>query len=308
MARRIVALFLTVAILLTFNIAAFASGEPIGNSSEARRTEFVDAEGKTNTVYVSSQKRGSAHVDYYIDSTLINSVDVDILGDVDNTSTTLSDNTNIHIKYTNMRTMETQELVSTLNQYVLPISVQTVAHPTSANAYNYQGKILYKTHYDSFGNAYNDSLSIYRETIGTTYEYKTINAAAGDIASIVIGAIAAVLTIICPGLEVFSSDLLYAAAYAVGTSIIGGIVQGAITKQYYTRKTTFNVKACDTSTSREVIYDAEQYQLALTGGGYSDYYYEGYLPWDTNAVAYWMFCDFWSYTYPGVSSYITGGR
>lgn len=83
-----------------------------------------------------------------------------------------------------------------------------------------------------------------------------------------------------------------------------GVVQGAITKQYYVRTTSYSVKARDVSTSRENIYDAERYQIALSGGGYSsEYYYEGYLPWRTNAVAYWMFCDFWAYNYPGVSSY-----
>ncbi|MBR4743489.1 MAG: hypothetical protein IK082_04775 [Oscillospiraceae bacterium] len=65
-----------------------------------------------------------------------------------------------------------------------------------------------------------------------------------------------------------------------------------------------NVKACDYNSSRQEVYDAERYRVALSGGGYSsDYYYDGYLPWRSNAVAYWMFCDFWSYTYPGVSSY-----
>lgn len=75
-------------------------------------------------------------------------------------------------------------------------------------------------------------------------------------------------------------------------------------RQYYTRTTPYKVKARDNVLSREKIYDAEKYQVALSGGGYSsEYYYEGYLPWDTDVVAYWMFCDFWAYSYPGVRSY-----
>lgn len=128
--------------------------------------------------------------------------------------------------------------------------------------------------------------------------------ALGDIVATVISVLAAVLTIILPELAELASNLFYAAASAVGVSIIGGIVQGAIKKQYYVHTTSYSIKACDTTTSRERIYDAERYQVALSGGGYSsEYYYEGYLPWKSSPVAYWMFCDFWSYTYPGVSSY-----
>ena len=110
-------------------------------------------------------------------------------------------------------------------------------------------------------------------SIKQSNEYKTINAAQGSAASVVIGVIAAVLTVICPALSAVSTNLIYAAAYAAGTTIVGGIVQGAITKQYYVRTTNYKVKACDLSTSRESIYDAERFRVALSGGGYSSEYY-----------------------------------
>lgn len=78
-----------------------------------------------------------------------------------------------------------------------------------------------------------------------------------------------------------------------------------IYKQYYVCSTDYKVKARDLSTSRERIYDAERFQVDLSGGDYSSsYYYDGDLPWLTFAVAAWMFSVYWSSPFQGVSSYI----
>ena len=303
--RRLVAVVLTITMLFPISTTAFAA-EKIGTSDGISVSSFIDGEGKVNTVHVSSNKAGTVHVDYYIDGILLNTVDVEILDEQELRENSSNSTGSVRIKYTDVVKSEIKEFTDLITNYIAPAGideVQSIAEPAN-RGYTYQGKINYKTYYDGYGFTYTDSLSIYQETGSTTYKYKTINAEAGSIASIVIGVIAAVLTVICPALEIVATSLLHAAAYAVGTSIVAGIVQGAITKQYYVRTTDYNIKACDTSTSREQIYSAERYQVALTGGGYSsEYYYEGYLPWNTNAVAYWMFCDFWSYQYPGVSSY-----
>lgn len=42
----------------------------------------------------------------------------------------------------------------------------------------------------------------------------------------------------------------------------------------------------------------------IEGEGFSsEYYYDGYAPWNSDEIAYLMFLDFWAYTYPGVKSY-----
>ena len=178
--------------------------------------------------------------------------------------------------------------------------------PMGMYSYSYQGKIYYNTYNDPYGSyIYNDSLSVYLDKGNTTYEYKDLRVAEGTEASVAIGILALVLSLFCPLLkEAVAASLLFAAAYSAGVTIIGGIVQGMITKRYYVKTTKCNVKARDTKTGREQIHNAEIYQVALDGGGYSsELYYEGYLPWNSDTVAYWMFLDFWSYLYPGVKKY-----
>lgn len=210
----------------------------------------------------------------------------------------------VNISYTDMKTHSMQQFTKLLSDYITNCEVTTSPNTRASASYIYQGRINFKTFYDDSGDSHTDKLSIYQQTGATTYEYKTINAAEGTIASLAIGVIAAALTVFCPALAVVSTDLFYAAAYAVGSAIIAGKVQSAITKEYYVRTTAYNIKASDLATSRNNVYDAERYQTALDGGGYSsEYYYDGYLPWKNSTVAYWMFSDFWGYTYPGVSSY-----
>ena len=304
--KRAMALVLAVVMLFSINTTAFAV-ENIGTSEDIHISSFVDGEGKLNTVYGSSEKVGTAHVDYDMDSILVNTVDVEILGLQETRRISPNSAGNVRIKYTDVETSESKVFTDSVSNYITASTESTAVLPgaelAAAATFTYQGRINYNTVYD-LGNTYADSLSIYQQAGETTYEYKTINAEKGTAAALVIGVIAAALTVVCPALKVVAADLLYAAAYAAGTTIVGGIIQGAITKQYYTRTTPYKVKARDNVLSREKIYDAEKYQVALSGGGYSsEYYYEGYLPWDTDVVAYWMFCDFWAYSYPGVRSY-----
>lgn len=301
-AKKMISAVLVLALTLMCTVTAFAA-EETRMQEDVNASSFIDGEGKINTVYVSSSQIGVVHVDYYIDGVLTNTADVELLDDNENGTDSISKSSNVHIIYNDIINGKESSFVEPLSKYIELLKTNTES-PKAKASYSYQGRINYNTYYDLLGNQYNDKLSIYQQTGSTTYEYKTINAARGAIASVVIGVIAAALTVICPALSAVSTDLLYAAAYAVGTTIVGGVVQGAITKQYYTRTTPYDVKARDLSTSRERVYAAERYQVALSGGGYSsEYYYEGYLPWRTNAVAYWMFCDFWGYDYPGVKNY-----
>lgn len=64
----------------------------------------------------------------------------------------------------------------------------------------------------------------------------------------------------------------------------------------------------DDSTQREKIYDAERFRVAVdsdTGEAVfsSEYQYDGNMPWNSTDIAYYMFCDFWTYNYPGVKNF-----
>lgn len=278
-------------LIFSTSAVAFAKNASIDTAQNVSSSTFLDAEGKENTVNIVIPQVGSAHVEYYIDGVLQNTVESNI-----------GDDNQTNIVVTDVFTSTTQQFVAPVTDYISNngISVDSI----SPMAYSYLGRINFKPYYDSFGYTYNYRLSVYRQTGSTTNEYKTINASKGTLASVAIAVIASVLSIIWSPLAAVATNLLHAAAYAAGTTIIGGVIQGLISKQYYVRTTRYDIKAIDPDTSRQRIYDAERYQVALSGGGYSSsYYYEGYLPWNSNTVAYWMFSDFWAIPYPGVKNY-----
>ena len=279
-------------IFLLTSTTAFAKSTPLATTQQIYMTSFVDTEGKKNTVEIYIPQTGTSQVKYYIEEVLQNTVE-----------TTVTERNQVNVVVIDAKSSTKQQFIAPISDYIT--NDQTVVDSSSiTRAYSYLGKINYNTYYDSLGYGHNYKLSVYQQTGLTLYEYRTLNAAKGTLASIAISVVAAVLTVICPALAVFSTNLFYAAAYAAGVTIVGGIVQGAISKTYYTRATNYDIQALDPDTSRQRFYSAKRYQVALDGGGYSsDYYYEGYLPWNTNAVAYWMFSDFWVTSYPGVKSY-----
>lgn len=301
--KRLLSLLLVITTIFVFNTNVFATDMNYMKENE-QSFSFIDAEGKVNTIYVSSDRIGSAHVDYYIDGILVNTSDA-VIDEPQKLTTNLNDNTGtIHITYTDMKTSTSQHFTEPISNYLTTEeSINSINSSTNAS-YVHQGRINYKTYYDSFGDSYTEKLDVYQKHMDDTYTYKTINADTGTAASVIISAIAAALTIIFPGLAILSSEIFYAAAFSAGVSIVGGYVQGLISKRYYVKTTLYKVKAVDPVTSREQIYDGEQFRIALEGGGYSsDYYYDGYLPWNSNSVASRMFSDFWAYPFPGVSSF-----
>jgi len=286
-------------ISLLFNCLFPVSADTIVDGVYQHTFSFIDGTGKNNSValFVYSD---TVHVDYYIEGTLVNAVDVTkaespsgIDREDDLYSVTLFDATS----------GTTTTSIEAISDYLVD-EYTYIDLLGATRSYSYQGRINYNTYYDEFGTSYSEKLSIYQQTGSTTYTYKTINAVQGSVASVIIGLIAEYLLGFLATLGGLASSLFYAAATAAGVEIISGIVQGAISKQYYVRTTAMSVRAIDTSTNRQQTYSAERYQVALSGGGYSSsYYFDGYLPWRSNTVAYWMFCDFWAFSYPGVSSY-----
>lgn len=293
--KRFVSVVMAIIMVYTLAVPAHASEN---TEQTVSTSSFVDSEGKLNSVDIIVHEAGNVTVKYYIENTLINTVTARI-----SVSQTARDTgETVFITYTDASTNITQSYSEPLSNYIT--TVQTTTTPSARASYIYQGNINYNTYYDSYGGVHNDKLSVYYKMGATTYEYKTVNATEGAVAAAAISALAAILSIICPLLSVVATDLFYAAAYAVGVSIIGGYVQGAISKQYYVCQTVYDIKAVDTPSLREQEYEGLRYRVALTGGGYSStYYYEGYMPWNSDNVAYWLFPDFWTYQYPGVSSY-----
>ena len=272
-----------------------------GSAKDIKPITFIDAEGKSNSVYISISSKNKTHVEHYIDGVLLNTVDVALT----NYDPTRIEDMYASITYTDATTQKVEQSVEPVSKYIATPAAKTtpVISAPNATSFVYQGKINYNTCYDPYANPHNYSLSVYQQTLKDTFQYKTINAELGSLVSKTIGVVSAVLLTIFLAPETLVAELVLAAASSLGVNIVDGAFQKAFVKNYYVHIVYYKVKAVD-STNRAMTFDANRYQVALEGGGYSStYYYEGYLPWRSNEVAYWLFCDFWTYNYPGVKNF-----
>ena len=305
--KRIVAVVLIISMLFAINTTSFAS-ETLVTDNEVHISSFIDGDGKVNTVHVSSERPGTAHVEYYIDNVLVSIVDTEILNSNKSLDLTVNETNNVRINRTDVATGENKVYIEPLSKYItssqqLSTEASVIESP-EIRGYTYQGRINYNTFVDEYGYVHNDKIYIYQEAGNTTYNYKTLRGNYNEEIETIIGAVVSYVTTILLELAGIASPLVSAIISSVGATVINGRLMDSFVKEYYVRTTPYSIKARDVGTSREMFYDAEIYQVALVGGGYSsEYYYDGYLPWNSSVVAYWIFCDFWIYTYPGVASY-----
>ena len=304
MMKKILALVLSIILFFNYSVSIYAN-DNIKLNKNISVSSFVDGEGKVNTVYVSVPKKGISHVDYFIEGVLFNTVDV-VAENKDLIFNNSIRNDTLKVTYNNKISNISEIYRVPVADYIEKVpgmDSKTFAHNSR---YSYLGRIAYNTYYDSFGSYKNDDiLAIYSKKGAEDFDYKTLRAEKGSFVSVVIGVVAAILGTIVPGFKAVIADhLVVAAVYAAGSSIVAGIIQGAISQTYYVKTTKYTVKARDNKTNREQFRDAEIFKVALKGGGYSSKdYYEGYLPWNDDIVAYEWFLEFWNYPYPGVRGY-----
>ena len=301
--KKTISCILLFSILLTFIVPVYASNS--NTETEIQATSFIDGEGKVNTIYLSIPKPGSSHVEYYIEDILIDIIDVTISC----TDTNNFDDMTVFITSTDPVKNETSTHHEPLSNYITTSSIESSKPSKASSAFVYQGKINYNTCYDPAANPHNYSLSIYYQQIGTErQEYKTVNAEAGTAVNYLTGIVAAALSIYFSPLSVLASSVVAAIAYNCGTTFVGGKLQAKISHEYYVKIADYRAKAID-GTQREHIYDTQRFQVAVDGDNgdnifSSEYQYEGNMPWNSTDVAYYLFCDFWTYNYPGVKSFI----
>lgn len=250
--KKIIAIVM--ALIVFFNVPIVAE-TPRDNVSS-----FIDSEGKINTVKIETIKAGHVKVEYYLEGTLINVVETSLA----NPNSFLNgqdldfNNEKINIAVNDVKSNKVIKFDECISKYISsPTYPENLFYmPFYNNSFVYQGKIKYNFYYDPLGNPQQDRLWIYKKEKGTEYKYKTINAEKGALVSIVISVIAAVLSVYCESLAFIAENLLAAAAYAVGVSIVAGVIQGSISKQYYVKETSYDVKAWDIKTARTNIYNA----------------------------------------------------
>lgn len=242
---------------LSLCVPAFAQGNS-SKSSNTATTTFYDSEGSLNTIVMTVLGVGHVRSEYYINGELFNTTEATVKA---------NDIVSLEIIDENQQTKNLSEPLSNfITDNPAESKAEISSRALSPKAYSYQGQINYKPYYTASGTYEYYKLSIYQQQKTTQQHYKTINAENGWLANTVISVISAALTIYCAPLAAAASQLLGAAAIAVGVSIVGGTIQGHIQKDYYVKETYFDVKAVDPDTSRQIIYAASSYQVLLDGG------------------------------------------
>lgn len=279
---------------LLFSLSSTALATDITTTSVlASTTTFIDGDGKENTVEITILQPGHSYVEYYIEGILTNTVD-----------TTITEEDQVIIEVTDTAAGITYLSSEAVSNHITNVETLTT-HIPSARSSTYLGRITYNTFYDNYDTYRAYYLDVYKELIKNTQDYKTLNTEAGFLAATAVSMLAAALSIICPALAAIAQDLLGAIVYSAGTSIVGGIIQGAITKTYYADIMYYDVTTIYPPLSRERTFEGEQYRVLLPGNVYSsDYYYDGFLLWNDNAVARVFYENsFGTSYYPGVKSY-----
>lgn len=295
--KKVLSIILVVTLLFSIYIPAY--GQRMPQNKKEYDSSFADSEGKKNTVHLEMLGSGKTHVDYYIENILIQTVDVELF------TSTSTGTEMIKISIKDVKTDIVHKSVECLSKYIS--NELTAVEPMVTSTYSRVGIIDYNAITDEAGVRHNDKLYIYHSGRGITSDYKTVNVVQEYTFAFVVAVIAAQIQESCSELAWTAETLLNAILYTAGVAVVGGIIQGTVSTSYYVRKLMYDVKAKDTKTGMERYYTGDIYQVLLPGGTYSSSYcYEGYLPWNSTTVAYWMFCDFWGYQYPGVNSFISG--
>lgn len=291
--KKIISCILCLSLILSSLSTALAADISTTASVHTSTTTFLDGEGKENTVEITILQPGHSYVEYYIEGNLINTVD-----------TTITEKNQAIVEVTNTSTGITYSSSEAVSNHIANAEILTTQVP-SARSSTYLGTITYNPFYDHYDTYRAYYLNVYRELIKNEQDYKTLNTEAGFLAATAVSMLAAALSIIFPPLAAVAQDLLGAMVYSAGTSIVGGIIQGAITKTYFADIMYYDITTIYPPLSRERTFEGEQFRILLPGGEYSsDYYYDGFLPWNDNSVARVFYENsFGTSYYPGVKSY-----
>lgn len=295
--KKFICIMLIAILLMYYPGQVIAYGASGATDTNTYDFTFIDSEGKENSITLRVLNSGDIEVWYYICNKLENRVYV-------------SANNNGEISYTTYDDMATEIDADT----VLLDSVFAQARSTrdrdttySLSGYSYAGSIEYLPHQVGYaaGLWHYHAVEMYEKYTRTTYEYKTMNIGAGMAVSVAVGLIAAAINVVFPVAGTIATQLLYAAALSAGATIVGGVVQMAISKTYYVQTDWYGVKAYDTESDTSKSYSGQIYYVALEDGTFtSEPTYSGYMDWESANFATLIFSDFWDCTYPGMRNIV----
>ena len=277
-----------------------SSGEILSDNDEKVSPDpvtysFIDAEGKLNTsvIYFSSEDR--VFVEYYIENELINTAEASVFAE--------SNILNIKLNDIVRGTEETCELkLSDL------VSTENIMYANAGGDWYYNGHLDYKTVYTGWDASYDCVLHIFQKYLGYGYSSIQINHPMQTAVSLIISAVAAVLQYYVPALAVFASDAVHSALYACGVSVVDGVITSILSSSCSIISYNHNISAHAWENSTYLntynVYSGSCCYLLYADGGHSSYpIYQDYLGWATQPWYYYMFCNAFSWQYPGLASY-----
>jgi hypothetical protein len=167
----------------------------------------------------------------------------------------------------------------------------------------------YKPYLDPYIGEINDNLRTHRDELYTDNEAYTINGFQGDtlvtLISVLLGSLigigmAGVLA------STVAEAVIGSILSTLGINIVGGEIMSGFTETVSTIATHYDLKVYSPSTLVTKYYDGAKYIVTTeNSSSYDETIYEGYYPQfiteEDNAVALWLFNDFYAYPYPGVN-------
>lgn len=284
-AQRIISVMLTLALLISSSVSAFAAGSPPSYAPPIINDviTFTDSNGVLCSITVT--------IDQTQNIVTTESTDAQCVFN-------LNDGTVVTEKADGTTTQDTFE-------------PQTFSAPQKSGraSATLWGTVKYKPVYDDFGGVINDSLKIYATNNGTVYHDYVINGEQYDNITQIIGYFVSYLVGL--GMSKWSGVVAEGVFDGLATNGILKLVDYEVKKAFTTtvkaQNTYYTTEAIDPNTNRSFEYDGSMHKVTSAGANYNQTYYEEIYPQFVqkrdNSVAYWLYSDFYAYIYPGVKSY-----
>ncbi|QUH30921.1 hypothetical protein [Vallitalea guaymasensis] len=191
------------------------------------------------------------------------------------------------------------------------LSASDVQMPMATSAtWYYNGKVNYKDYIDPYVGTIDSDLSTWYQIYDTDDVSYVINGEQYDVLSTIVSITIAFF--VGQGLSLFAklstkmTNLISAILGHYGVTIANGKIKDAFTETVSVDATFYKLKAYSpyTSVTKDDFEGGKYYVKTQSSSYYQEYIYDGYYPQfisrKDNAVAVWLFNEFYAHQYPGL--------
>lgn len=286
---RLLSFMLILSLTLSMSVPAFAYSRNVSDEGIIKDDiSYVDSDGKTCVVEITiNEKNNTVTAKSHESQSVFN-----------------LDTKKVTTRYSN----GTSE-VEKFNLPAEPVQSVSIQSSLSRTSSTYIGTVKYKPYLDPYLGSITDSLKIYSTNNGTVKDEYVINGEQYDTASKIIGFFVSALVGWGVGKAAPAiADKIWNGLISGGIVIVGsGALKAAFTTTVTAQNTYYDLKAIDPKTKNSKTYEGSMHRVISKGANFDKVYYNGcypqFLAKKDNTVAYWLFSDFFAYSYPGVKSY-----